>query len=45
MLPSNKLIDTKKLNVDVKPLNKLLKVPSKPIPARKDLNPNWDETF
>ena len=43
MLPSNKLIDVKKLmQFETKPLNKLLKVPSKPIPARKDLSANWD---
>jgi len=45
MVPKDKFVDMNKEKVNCKPLSKVLKVPSKAPPNRKDLSPNWDETF
>ena len=45
MVPKDKFVDINKEKAMCKPLNKVLKVPSKAPPARKDLSPTWDEAF
>lgn len=45
MVPKDKFVDINKEKAVCKPLNKVLKVPSKAPPNRKDLSPTWDEAF
>ena len=45
MVPKDKFADVQKDKGAAKPLNKVLKVPSKAPPNRKDLSANWDEAF
>ena len=42
MIPKEKFVDVQKEKAQCKPLSKVLKVPSKAPPNRKDLSPNWD---
>ena len=45
MVPKDKFVDVQKDKGSAKPLSKVLKVPSKVPPNRKDLASNWDEAF
>jgi hypothetical protein len=45
MVPKDKFVDVQKDKGQSKPLSKVLKVPSKAPPDRKDLSPTWDEAF
>lgn len=44
-VPRDRLVDLDKLKQKTKPLKSVLKIPTKVIVNRKDLAPNWDETF
>ncbi len=44
-IPKDKLLDLEKLKAKSRPLKSVLKIPTKISIARKDLAPNWDETF
>lgn len=44
-VPQDRLINLEKLKLKTKPLNSVLKSPSKLSINRKDLAANWDEAF
>jgi hypothetical protein len=44
-VPADRLVDLEKYKHKSKPLKTVLKIPSKIAINRKDLAPNWDETF
>jgi len=44
-LAADKLVDLEKLKPKSKPLKLALKIPAKIPINRRDLSPNWDESF